>query len=129
MLYTIVEFFKACSALQVVSADFLPDSADVVSIQAVGCDPIVHQYTGGDSIRQFTFKIVYRDIGSILGQGYAEELFQAVCDYMQTSLPKLAYGKTPQRFEVLKTVSVAERDYSSTQYEMACRLLYYQKGE
>lgn len=130
MLEAIVDYLQTCSLLKgvSVSADFLGDRPGSMSVQAVACEPILHCYTDGGSLRQFIFKISSREEGQPAGRKSPEAFYGKLAAWLQSGLPTLAAEQMPQRFDILRTAAVTERDYSSLRYDMECRLVYYQKG-
>ena len=130
MLEAMIDYLQMCPLLKGVSlsADFLGDRPGAVSVQAVACEPILYRYTDGDSLRQFVFKISSREEGQLAGGEPPEAFYGKLAAWLQSGLPTLAAEQTPQRFDILQTAAAAERDYSSTRYDMECRLVYYQKG-
>lgn len=129
MFDVLIEFLRACPELYFAVADFLGEDPNAVSIRAVGCDPILSRYADGGSLRQFVFAVCTREASPCAENGFPDAFFGAVDRWLQENLPILPEGQTAQRFEIVQSASVAERDYVTVRYEQTYRLVYYQKGE
>ncbi|MBR5236167.1 MAG: hypothetical protein IKW06_02180 [Clostridia bacterium] len=128
MLQSITEFLRGCTALKNrhITMEILGTDDDAVAVKTVACNPILHRYADGDSLRQFTFSVMSRESGQDAGLSAA--FYEALVQRLKEGLPVLAQGQTPQRFEIVNSAAPDEHDYSSTRYELVCRLIYYQKG-
>ncbi len=124
MLRAIKEYILTCFRGE--HTDYSWDD-NAISLRAEACDPILYRYTDGDSLRQFVFIVGFREPISAFYVD-AEAFYEHLTMWLQQGLPSLSPGQTPQRFEVVKTAAVEKQRYAETQYELVCRLIYYQEG-
>lgn len=126
MLKQVTDYLQKCPFFEntVIGQDYLGEEIGAVSVQGVSCEPIVQQYADGATLRQFMFEVLVR----IDASAEIEPYFDAVTKWFSQNVPLLEDGRCAQRFEIVKSGAVHDREYSSVRYGMTWRLLYYQRG-
>ncbi len=123
------EFFER------VNIDYLDRDSALYSIEEVPCDPIIKQYIGGDSKRQYQFIFTSTEIykadvlKSINGFGFYEE-FSGWLDKesLKGNLPQLGSDKESIKIEAISTGYLLQTEVNKVKYQIKCRLIYLQKG-
>ena len=132
------DYFLTCPLLgrYAVGVDWLPDHGIAFSVDPSPGSAVIQRYVGGDSIRQYLF--VLRSI-----QGYGADvlqnlgncgLFEALAEWMETQtrsrqLPNLGAGRTALALEAQSTGYLMTGGPDAGQYQIQCRLVYYQPRE
>ena len=126
MLKQVTDCLQKCPffAKTVIGQTDLGEGIGAVSVQGVSCEPVVQQYADGATLRQFMFEVLIR----LNDDTDAEQYFNVVAEWFSQNVPLLEDGQCAQRFEMVKSGAVQDRDYSSIRYGMTWRLLYYQRG-
>lgn len=123
------EFFER------VNIDYLDGDSALYSIEEVPCDPIIKQYIGGDSKRQYQFIFTSTEIDkadvlkSINRSGFYEE-FAGWLDKesLKGNLPQLDSDKECIKIEATSTGYMLQTEVDKVKYQIKCRLIYLQKG-
>ena len=125
MLKQVIDYLQKCPFFEntIIGQDFLGEEDGSVSVQMVACNPVVQQYADGATLRQFTFAVLVR----LYNGTDAEHYFERVSEWFLQGVPQLKDGRCAQRFEIVKSSAVQDREYGSVCYEMTWRLLYYQR--
>lgn len=131
MLEQIISYLQGCPQLKKYRccAECLGSEAGDVSVQGVGCEPVLKQHADGGGLKQFMFKLWLRAEGGSAGNSEAEAFYQAVEEALTSGVPSLTEGRIAQHFEILQNGERSSHDYGSASYALLCRLIYYQKGE
>ena len=111
MLKQVTDCLQKCPffAKTVIGQDYLGESIGAVSVQGISCEPVVQQYADGATLQQFMFAVLVR-----LDEGIdAEQYFDIVAEWFSQEVPLLEDGQCAQRFEMVKSGAVQDRDYSS----------------
>ena len=130
MLQTMMTFLKGCSLLEdvLLTADFLGDDSQTVSVQALPCEPVLRRHADGGSVRQFQFRISNR-VGQNVPDGSTwVSFYQGLSDWLESgeNLPLLGKGQVAHEIEVRSCGALEARGYGDNRYGMDCRLIYYQ---
>ena len=127
MLKQVTDYLQKCPFFidTVIGRDYLGENIGAVSVHGGTRDPVVQRYADGATLRQFVFEVLIRSDERL----DLEHFFDAVTEWFSQGVPLLGDGQCAQRFEIVKSGAVQDRDYSSIRYGMTWRLLYYQRGE
>ncbi len=133
------EYISTCPFLNEfarIHVEYLDTEADSYTVDAMPGEPLVQRYLNGDSEKQFSFTLSSR-------QSYGPDVLQNLensgfydrfADWLETesrrgNLPELPAGKEALSIRAISQGFVFQTDLDAAQYQIQCRLLYYQKGE
>ncbi len=132
-------FINECPYLDefnaVVGVEYLPEDEKSYIIGASITDnPIVKSYVNGDKVKRFNFVFASREyfgkdnVENMDVAGFYEHFSEWLeeCNINGT-LPELLDGKEARRIEALTNVYVFNQTETKAQYQIQCRLTYYQK--
>lgn len=132
-------FINGCPHLDefnaVVGVEYLPEDEKSYIIGASITDnPIVKSYVNGDKVKRFNFVFASREyfgkdnVENMDVAGFYEHFSEWLeeCNINGT-LPKLSDGKEARRIEALTNGYVFNQTETKAQYQIQCRLTYYQK--
>lgn len=117
-----------------IGIDWLDMQPDSFSIEMVPANPVVKQFTGGASIRQYLFVFATRfcysedDLQNLQNLDF----FQDFAAWLEKNnrariLPELTYGKEAVSIEALDAGGLLSgEDNGHGRYHIQCRLTYYQ---
>lgn len=121
--------------VNVLGVDFLGDDIGNMVIEAVPCNPILTEYLGGSSERQFLFVIGGRefyseDVWQNIENSQVYETLQLWLEQQSRNghLPELDGGREAFDLSVTGSAYILESDEpgSNARYQIQCRLLFYQ---
>ena len=140
MYETVIEalqaYLQGCSLLAKarLNVDFLPDRPLEYMISPSPVDEVLQTYVHGASMRQYVFVLASK---SAIDSGVAQNLansgfYERLAAWMETQtrrrrLPDLPQGKQPLRIEAMSTGYLMSATGTEGQYQIQCRLIYYQE--
>lgn len=132
-------FINGCPYLDefnaVVGVEYLPEDKKSYIIGASITDnPIVKSYVNGDKVKRFNFVFASREY---FGKDNVENMdvagfYEHFSEWLEEcningALPELSDGKEARRIEALTNGYVFNQTETKAQYQIQCRLTYYQK--
>lgn len=138
IVQTLRDYFLGCPLLEryAVGVDWLPDHGIAFSVDPSPGSAVLQRYIGGDSIRQYLFVLrSIQDYGADVLQNLGNcGLFEALAEWMETqtamrTLPDLGGGRIVKVLEAQSTGYLMTRGPDVGQYQIQCRLVYYQPAE
>lgn len=135
IIESVRQYLEGCPLLQGgrLNVDFLPPEAANYSVDVVPATPIIKQYLGGDSMRQFLFVFATR---TYYGEHIRQQLdnlafFEAFSEWIEDqnrkkSFPGLGLGRQPLKLEVTTSGYVFAVDTENARYQIQLKLTYFQ---
>lgn len=132
-------FINKCPFLEefdaVVGVEYLPEDEKSYIIGASITDnPVVKSYVNGDKVKRFNFVFASREyfgrdnVENMDVAGFYEHFSEWLEECNITGvLPELSEGKEARRIEALTNGYVFNQTETKAQYQIQCRLTYYQK--
>lgn len=118
--------------------NFLGESPQEYTLEDVPANPIIKQYTNGNSVRQALFVIASREfysrdsIENLKSSGFYERLAEWLeIQSKNRNLPNLPDGMTAQKIEATTNGYCMSADIQQNiqRYQIQCRLTYFKKGQ
>jgi len=104
------------------------------SINTTPCNPIVKKYNDGSSVRQFDFVFASKNyfgpdvMENIQNCGFYEKFSEWLEDSTRSNdLPAMGDGKTARKLIASTTGYVFNADETSAQYQIQCKLIYFEE--
>lgn len=135
IIESVRQYLEGCPLLKGgrLNVDFLPPEAASYSVDVVPATPIIKQYLGGSSMRQFLFVVATR---TYYGEHIRQQLdnlafFEAFSEWIEDqnskrSFPDLGPGRQPQKLEVTTSGYVFAVDTENARYQIQLKLTYFQ---
>jgi len=133
------EYISTCPFLKEfarIHVEYLDTEADSYTVDAIPGEPLVQRYLNGDSEKQFSFTLSSRESygPDVLQNLENSGFYDRFADWLETesrrgNLPELPVGKEALSIRAISQGFVFQTDLDAAQYQIQCRLLYYQKGE
>lgn len=118
-----------------INVEYLDEEDGSYTIDALPGDPLVRRYLNGDSEKQFLFTLSSREPYSqdVLQNLENSGFYDRFADWLESesrkgNLPILPEGKQAISMRAVSQGFVFQTDLNSAQYQIQCKLLYYQKG-
>ena len=118
-----------------IDVEYLSNEKDSYTVDALPGEPLVQRYLNGDSEKQFSFTFSSRkSYGPDVLQNLENSgFYERFADWLESesrngNLPKLPEGKEAMSIRAISQGFVFQTDYDEAQYQIQCRVLYYQKG-
>ncbi len=135
MIKELQEFFEKCPLLSnaCMNVDFLPEHEDSYTIETVPCEPVLHRYYTGGSLRQYCFVLAFRKAyGGSPGENMRnEQLCEELAEWAEECsdnavLPNLGNGRTAQRLCVTSGGYMFDESSNHARYQIGLQLIYTQ---
>ena len=125
----IVEYFKKCPAMsgRTLREDYFAPESGSAAIMPDGGEKVLKQYTSGDMLGQYKFKLLLRENFVGKAGNFFDQLSEWIAGGSQ-NLPELGANKTTQYIEVTEGPALIKTEVGAGVYEMKFRLVYYRKG-
>ena len=136
IIESVKNFILTCPCLAElarVNVDFLPESTDTYSIEAVPTNAVLETYLDGTQVRQFVFvfasRFYYSDEtrNNIENSGFYESFSDWLDEQSKIgNLPIMRDGLTPTKIEAMSSGYLFDvsGDLSNARYQIQCRLIY-----
>ncbi|MEG0309148.1 MAG: chloramphenicol resistance protein [Clostridium sp.] len=118
-----------------VNVDYLGKEATAYSIEAVSCKPIIKEYIGGSSKRQYQFIFASREqygaevLQNMNNCGFYENFARWLeVETLKGNLPILDSGKKSLKIEATSTGYAFQTDIDKARYQIQANLTYLQGG-
>lgn len=139
IIESVRDFIQSCPFLdefsKAVNVNYMDDDAVNYMIEPTPVNPIVKNYIGGSSVRQFTFVFASREyygpdtIENISKSGFYERFADWLeASTLQRKLPVMGDKRTPRKIFAETTGYVYNADETLAQYQIQCKLIYFQEG-
>jgi hypothetical protein len=137
IIESIRTYIKSCPYLKeyegALNVDFLGKNATSYSIEEVPVEPIIKRYVDGSSVRQCTFIFCSRELldmnvrTQLSNSGFYEDFANWLEEEsVKGNLPILAANKESRKIEAITSGYVMGEDATTAQYQIQCRLTYFQ---
>ncbi len=135
IIESVRQYLEGCPLLEGgrLNVDFLPPEAANYSVDVVPATPIIKQYLGGSSMRQFLFVVATR---TYYGEHIRQQLdnlafFEAFSEWIEDQnskkiFPGLGPGRRPLKLEVTTSGYVFAVDTENARYQIQLKLTYFQ---
>lgn len=131
-------FIARCPCLDkfqgALNVECLSKDAQSYTISTTPVDPIVKRCINGDTVRQFAFVFASTELhgtdvmDNLDNCGFYEEFSEWLdqCTF-DRNLPDLGKGRTARRLQATTPGYVFNREETVAQYQIQCKLIYYQE--
>ena len=134
------EFIESCPFLEefeqayfpVVNLNVLEENATMYSIEETPADPIVKNYTNGDSVRQYVFPLCSRELYGPAENEKTTAFYEKFADWLEEctrtgNLPALS-GQLKSKSVRAKTNGyLYDSEGTKCQYRIQCQFVYFKK--
>ena len=132
------EYISTCPFLDEfarINVEYLDHEKESYTIDAEPGEPLVKRYLNGDSQKQFRFVFASREFygPDVLQNIENSGFYDRFADWLEQesrkgNLPILPAGKEAIEIRAVSQGFVFQTNVDEAQYQIQCRLLYYQKG-
>lgn len=138
IIESLQEYLQACPLLAGarLNVDFLPARPLEYMISPSPVDEVLRAYVHGSSLRQYVFVLASKSpVDEDVAQNLANSgFYEKMSAWMETQtrqrrFPALPAGKQPVLIEAMSTGYLMSATGTEGQYQIQCRLVYFQKGE
>ena len=133
------EFIEACPFLKefeqmfpVVNTDMLGENITSYSIESTPADPIVKQYTNGDTVRRYAFSLCSREIYGEAENEESTEFYEKFADWLEEctylgDLPALSGQLASRSIRATTGGYLYDNQGTKCQYRIQCEFIYFKK--
>lgn len=132
------EYISTCPFLNEfarINVEYLDHETDSYTVDALPGEPLVQRYLNGDSEKQFLFTLSSREAygPDVLQNLENSGFYDRFADWLEAesrtgNLPELPEGKEALSIRAVSQGFVFQTEFDAAQYQIQCKVLYYQKG-
>lgn len=134
------EFIESCPFLEefeqayfpVVNLNVLEENATMYSIEETPADPIVKNYTNGDSVRQCVFSLCSRELYGPAENEKTTAFYEKFADWLEEctrtgNLPALSGQLKSKSVRATTNGYLYDSEGTKCQYRIQCQFVYFKK--
>ncbi len=125
----LIKLFKNCEYIKdfELSAGFLSDKVNSVSVVPDGEEEIIREYADGAKIKGYRFSLIIR-LPSAIGNNLQNLTFlENICKWISSVTPSGRMEGVPLRMSVIQGATLYDDNIHSLKYRIKCRFSYLQE--